>query len=188
MNDSLKEKIEELALPLIKAQGLELWGLEIIPGPTMQVCLYVDVPDAGEHSASIDQCEAISRQLGLALDVEDDIDQAWRLEVSSPGLERRFFNLAQMRPYVGDVVEVKLAQPLPGTSRKAWRGVLEKVGEDAFEIRPCSLKDDGEIIYEGDEYRQIPWDMVSRVRRQHVFTLPQKPGKAAQPRKKQVKK
>ncbi|MBD5640828.1 MAG: ribosome maturation factor RimP [Desulfovibrio sp.] len=117
MNDELRETILKLALPLIQAQGLELWGLEIIPGPTLRVVIFVDTPLGCESGPSIEQCEAISRQLSLAMDVEDCIDQAWTLEVSSPGLERKFFSFDQLAPYVGDILEVRLNAPLAGTNR-----------------------------------------------------------------------
>lgn len=180
----LEKKVKELALPLIEAQGLDLWGLELTAGPQLKVCVYVDAP-AGEGtggSATIDQCESISRQLGLALEVEDCINQAWVLEVSSPGLERRFFALAQMRPYIGDMVEARLIEPMAG-GRRVWRGRLLAVNEDSFEIQPCSVSAEGEILPEGLPAVTMPWERICRARREHVFVIPQKPGKKA--RKKQ---
>lgn len=175
----LKELVEQLALPLIEAQGLVLWGIDIVDGPVLKVCIYVDTPDGkiDNGSATIDNCEIISRQLGMAMEVEDVIEHAWVLEVSSPGLERKFFNLEQMRPYVGDLVKCRLAQPLGDAGRKIWRGKLLAVNEDSFELEPCSVSAEGEIIPENSPAVELPWRDVARARREHIFVMPQKPGK-----------
>lgn len=175
----LRTLVENLAMPLVEAQGLEIWGLEIVPGPVLRICLYVDRHDGevSDGSATIDQCESISRQLGLALDVEDCIDQSWELEVSSPGLNRRFFTLEQMRPYLGDVVEARLSAPLPGGDRKAWRGRLKSVEPQGFVLEPCSVAADGVVVMEAVPAALLPWRDVIRARREHIFAMPEKPGK-----------
>lgn len=187
----LREIILKLAEPLVKVQNLEIWGLEVHAGPVLRVILYVDplprnASCASELScsASIEQCESISRQLSLSLDVEDCIDQAWNLEVSSPGLERRFFALSQMAPYVGDLVEARLEQSVE--DRKTWRGKLLKVGETDFEVQPCAISADGEISPEDVPSVAIPWNLVIRAKRLYVFTPPQKPGKRSASGKKQA--
>lgn len=186
MAHNLEDTIHELALPLARAQGLDLWGITVTAGPTLKVAVYVDRPEGEESaagaSASIDQCEAISRQLGLALEVEDSINQPWVLEVSSPGLERRFFKLSQMRPFVGDMIDVKLTEPVDG--RKAWRGRLLKVADDCFEIQPCSISDDGVVTQDNLPPQEIAWENVRLARRIHIFTPPPKPGKHVPARKK----
>lgn len=131
--NSLKETVTRLATPLVQAQGLEIWGVEIAQAGRTTVRVFVDLPlevkqaqaalsadsdpadnleDSADimtaRSASIDQCEEISRQLGLALEVEDLIEQAYVLEVSTPGFSRLFFSLDQMRSYVGDMVELRM--------------------------------------------------------------------------------
>ena len=136
--NSLKETVTRLATPLVQAQGLEIWGVEIAQAGRTTVRVFVDLPlevkqaqaalsadsdpadnleDSADimtaRSASIDQCEEISRQLGLALEVEDLIEQAYVLEVSTPGFSRLFFSLDQMRSYVGDMVELRMVSILP---------------------------------------------------------------------------
>ncbi len=178
-NSRLKHLVLDLVMPLVEAQHLELWGLEIVSGPVLRVCVYVDQPlgELSDGSATIDQCEAISRQLGLALDVEDCIDHAWELEVSSPGLERKFFRLEQMSPYVGDVVEVRLSAPLAGSERKKWLGRLLHVNETGFGLQPCAVTGDGEILLENGSAVDILWRNAAYVRRRHIFSVPQKPGR-----------
>lgn len=180
----LKKSIIGLAAPLAAAQGLEIWGLEIVDGPRLAVRLFVDVPNPSEegvHSADISQCEEISRQLELAMDVGNIIDRPWVLEVSSPGLERVFFYIDQMRPYVGDLVEARLFEPLGDTGRKNWRGELAVVNGASFVLKPCSVVPDGDVVFENVPDCEIPWEKIRRVRRLHVFKAPAKPGKKRKP-------
>lgn len=197
---ALERTVLNLARPLVAALGLEIWGLEIVPSARTVVRLFVDLPqsqstqagpedaeglDAAtppERSASIGQCEELSRQLGLALDVEDCVSAAWQLEVSSPGLSRRFFSPRQMRPYLGCIVEARLETPLPGTVRRSYQGILRDVSEDAFSIEPCSVSGDGEIMPEGGAV-VIPWACVARARRNYIFARPDRPGKRSGKRK-----
>lgn len=183
MKQDLRGTILGLAQPLIEAQGLELWGLDVVAGPTLRVVLYVDVPlseqgGADAPSASIEQCESISRQLSLAMDVEDCIDRPWTLELSSPGLERKFYNPKQLAPYIGDILEVRLNAPLGEKGRKTWRGRLLSTGPDSFELEPVSIAADGTVTAEKQDPIHINWDDVARAQRIHIFATPQKPGKA----------
>ncbi len=108
-NGSLRDTLLALAAPAVRAQGLDIWGLEIVEGRQMVVRLYVEAAraagteeDGGDIrllSATVDQCEAISRQFSLALDAEEVIDRAYTLEVSTPGFNRLFFSAEQMVPY-----------------------------------------------------------------------------------------
>ena len=175
--NSLKETVTRLATPLVQAQGLEIWGVEIAQAGRTTVRVFVDLPlevkqaqaalsadsdpadnleDSADimtaRSASIDQCEEISRQLGLALEVEDLIEQAYVLEVSTPGFSRLFFSLDQMRSYVGDMVELRMvsayAPENAPAARRAWRGVLREVTDSAVRVAPASVSAEGDICPE----------------------------------------
>ncbi len=183
MTDSaLYDKILDLAKPLADAQGLKIWGLELVPGGRLTVRLYLD-------GVNIDQCESVSRQLGLAMEVENLIAQAWTLEISSPGLERPFFELCQLKNYLGEIIEVSLASPLAEdaqassrgaiSGRKHWRGHLLALDDNTFSLEPCDITAEGEVIFEGREAVRIPWAQVRRARRVEIFRQPQKPGKTS---------
>lgn len=173
MNEKLKETILANARPLAEARGLLVWGLDASDGLAR---LYVDAPAGGE-APTIDQCEEISRALGAALDVEDVFPGAWTLEVSTPGLERKFFTLEQTRPYVGDFIETLLVSPLGDDGRKAYRGKLIDVDEDSFTLQPYAITGDGEAVREDLPEVRVPWSKVRRARRIHLFQVPRKPGK-----------
>lgn len=170
--ENLRQTVLNAALPLIEARGIVLWGLEIVPGPVLVVRLYVDGGE--EDIAGIDDCEAISRQLGLALEVEDPIDQPWTLEISTPGLERKFFSLMQMRPYIGDIVDIRLLMPCNG--RKHWRGRLLAITGDTLELEPCEVSAAGEILPENAPIAKLGWPHIAHARRVHIFAAPGRPG------------
>lgn len=142
---------------------------------------------ASPASASIDQCEEISRHLALALEVEDSIPEAYVLEVSTPGLTRTFFSLAQMRPYLGEIVEARLHAPLapqdadpaaaPEAGRRVWRGRLAAVEDDGFVLEPAALSPEGDVQPEDLPPLRLPWQAVRKASRLHIFRRPGKPGK-----------
>jgi len=167
----LAQKIVRIAESIVRSLGLAIWGVEIIPSGRAVVRIYVDTPsdardakgphadesarEAGGKGPSIDQCANVSRHIGLALEAEESISHPYVLEVSSPGLARPFFTLAQLAPYVGDDFDLKLenAQPeLP--DRRHLRGRLQAVGASAFTL----------LAYDAPENTQlsIPWDNVRK--------------------------
>lgn len=122
------EKIRELISPFCASMGLAVWGVELAAsGHRQLVRLYLDLaadtPRTPERrGVTIDECARVSRHLGTLLEMEDLFHSPYVLEVSSPGLGRRFFEPGQLPPYVGQVVEAKLTVPRDG--RKRFRGVL----------------------------------------------------------------
>ena len=210
-DDALKEIIARLAEPVATSLGLVIWGVEIVRAGRTVVRLFVDVPfgaasdtqtaPATENddadapalvalSATLDQCEEISRHIGLALEVEDTIPEAYVLEVSTPGLTRLFFSLDQMRHYLGDVVEARLLRavainedapegpdPSHGGPRRLWRGELLAVEDASFTLAPAVITPEGDVTPEALPPVRIPWDAVRRSSRMYIFKQPQKPGK-----------
>ncbi|HWN68407.1 MAG TPA: ribosome maturation factor RimP [Haliangium sp.] len=92
-------------------------------------------PDAGDDDAggafeddeerseiSFEDCERVSRELGAVLDVEDPIGHAYRLEVSSPGLDRPLRKLAHFHRFIGHEVKIKLHDGIDG--RHNYKGTL----------------------------------------------------------------
>lgn len=193
---TLEATIADLAEPIVQSLGLEIWGVEVAQAGRTVLRLFVDtplsragnspaenssakesaLPDTAEAmSASIDQCEEISRHLGLALEVEDVMPAAYVLEVSTPGLSRRFFRLAQMAPFLGDMVEARLHTALSG--RRVWRGRLLAVTDESLELAPASLSPEGDILPEDLPPVRLPWESVRRATRIHIFRQPARPGK-----------
>lgn len=114
-----------------------------------------------ESGVSVDDCAEISRLIGLSLEVEDIFADAWILEVSSPGLERSFYEISQLRPYLGHPVDVSLEVPHKDfADRKKFRGTLISVNTNTFTL----LLD----TPEGQEC-EITWDSVKKAHLIHIF-------------------
>ena len=163
-------RIKQLAQPYVESLGLGLWGLEFASGagrPTLRV--FIDAPGqaapdgdslaGAPRGVDVEQCAQVSRQLSLALDMEDVLHGAYHLEVSSPGLERRFFEFSQLAPYIGRELDVTLTGPLDG--RKRFKGVLT-----ALAGQNVSLHAEGSV-------RNFSWDQVVKARLVHHFETPE---------------
>ena len=125
-----KEKqIADMLRATVTALGFELWGVEYLAqGRHSVVRIYIDSP-GGIGGITVDDCAAVSEQVGSVLDVEDPIAGEYTLEVSSPGLDRPLFTLEQYAGCAGEKVEVRLRNAFEG--RRNYKGVLRGVeGED----------------------------------------------------------
>ena len=174
---TIQDTVTRLAGPVAASLGLGIWGVEVTSSHRPVIRLFLEGDDG--TSATIDQCEEVSRHLSLALDVEEGLGvalpEAYVLEVSTPGLSRLFFSLAQMASYVGDLVEVRLHAP--HEQRRTWRGILQGVTDDSMILQPATLTENEDIVPEQREPVQLPWAAVRRANRVAVFPKPVKPGK-----------
>lgn len=129
--------LAQLFEPVIESMGYELVGVEFNGGAshgTLRV--YID-RDSG---VSVDDCAAISHQVSGILDVEEPIKQAYDLEISSPGIDRPLFKLADFERFAGRVARIRLVAGLDG--RRKFKGRLSGV-VDADLIR---IEVDGETF------------------------------------------
>ena len=105
----------------------ELWGLELQSGGKRKLLrIYID----SEDGIGVEDCERVSRQSSSILDVEDAINGEYVLEVSSPGMDRPLYELAQYEKYKGEDISLRLRFPYDG--RRNFKGRL--VGIDGDEI------------------------------------------------------
>ena len=134
---------------IVRYEGMELVDLEYKPEKGGWVLrLYID-RDGG---VSLGDCEEISKQVGMMLDVEDIIPHSYTLEVSSPGLDRRLRRREDFVRFAGKLVRIKLRPD--HTGRKKYRGRL--AGLDGDDV----LLDDP---FEGCSHR-IPLDDIASAR------------------------
>jgi len=122
------DEIQEVLQPVLTQAGYEFVGVEIISGhgsPVMR--LFVDVPGGGIDAQQLgDVNHHVLDSLRLAgLNTE-----YLQLEISSPGLERRLFTLAQCEPYIGKKIAVKLRDPIEGRAR--YKGILTAIEDEAL--------------------------------------------------------
>jgi ribosome maturation factor RimP len=122
-----KDKLVALIEPIVTAMGLELWGVEAnFRGKSSVLRIYID----SENGVDVGDCERVSRQLSLVLDVEDPVPGEYTLEVSSPGSDRTLYSLDQYEKFVGEMVDLRLRFPREG--RRKFKGKLTGVAADAI--------------------------------------------------------
>lgn len=118
------EQLAELLAPTVAALQLELLGVEFAPSSGRSLLrLYIDVgADAGPGRAvTLDDCEAVSREVSAVLDVEDPVAGQYTLEVSSPGIDRPLFTPAQFARHIGETAKLTLRLPQDGRRRVQGR-------------------------------------------------------------------
>lgn len=119
----------ELLQPVVTAMGYELWGIEQLPdGKATLVRVYIE----HESGINLEDCTAVSRQVAGVLDVEDPITGAYRLEISSPGLDRPLFTLEHFSRFIGQHARVHLRQKLQ--NRKRISGKISRIEDDKVTI------------------------------------------------------
>ncbi len=123
-------RTEELLGPVARANGCEIYDVEFVKeGSEWYLRCYIDKPDG----VSITDCENVSRALSEKLDEEDFIENAYILEVSSPGLGRALKKDKHLAKSIGGEVELKTYRPVEG--RKEFQGILEAFDAETVTIR-----------------------------------------------------
>ena len=123
--ETYESRTEALLLPIMEKNSFELVDVEYVrEGGTWYLRAYIDK----EGGITIDDCELVSRALSDLLDEEDFIDDAYVLEVSSPGLGRPLKKEKDFRRSIGEEVEVRLYKPQDGT--KEYTGILRDFDPD----------------------------------------------------------
>lgn len=124
------ERVQEILGPILDSLGLFLWDIEFKrEGPRWLLRIYID----RESGVTIEDCEAVSRDIGTALDVDDIITHSYTLEVSSPGLDRSLSRPEHFRRFVGSRIKVKTFQPVEG--QKAFRAEIAGLNDGMLRLR-----------------------------------------------------
>ncbi len=127
--ETYEQRTEELLLPLVRQHEFELVDVEYVKeGGSWYLRAYIDKPGG----ITVDDCELISRALSDLLDEEDFIDEAYILEVSSPGLGRPLRKDKDFARSIGEEVEVKTYKPI--NRQKEFTGILKEYGKDKIII------------------------------------------------------
>jgi ribosome maturation factor RimP len=126
----LAARVAAIVEPVLEGLGYRLVRVRVsgLDGCTVQVM--AERPDG---SMTIEDCEAASRALSPVLDVADPVDRAYRLELSSPGLDRPLVRRSDFERHAGHVVKIEMAAAIDG--RKRFRGELLGAEGDAARIR-----------------------------------------------------
>ena len=132
--ETIESKTEALLKPITDRMGFELWDVEYVKeGSDYYLRAYIDK----EGGITIDDCVDVSHALSDVLDAEDFIEDAYILEVSSPGLFRTLKKDKDFERSIGRMVEVKTYKAIDGC--KEFTGELEGFDKDSMTIK----RDDG---------------------------------------------
>jgi len=143
--EQLVSALEPLIDPICRAHGVDLVDLRCLREPAgmvIRVIIDRDVPGVEVGSGvSLEDCTGVSRDVSTALDVHDDVipSGAYRLEVSSPGLERPLVKLKDFERFSGREIKVRTQTPIERQRR--FRGKLLRVVDQSIE-----LDQDGKVL------------------------------------------
>jgi ribosome maturation factor RimP len=140
-------RVAALAEPVLGQLGYRLVRVRIsgFAGCTVQVM--AERPDG---TMSIEDCEAASRALSPVLDAADPIEGSYRLEISSPGIDRPLVRRSDFDRYAGHVAQVEMLAPIEG--RRRFRGELGGIEGDCVRLRTGDAADGaGEILLPIDD-------------------------------------
>ncbi|HEY6754983.1 MAG TPA: ribosome maturation factor RimP [Pseudolabrys sp.] len=149
----LPARVAAIVEPVIEQLGYRLVRVRVSGAEGCTVQIMAERPDG---TMSVEDCEAVSRALSPVLDVADPIDRTYRLEISSPGIDRPLVRKSDFERYAGHVAKIETALPIQG--RKRFRGLLIGTEGEAARIR----RDDA---VEGEEAEVLlPIDEMSEAK------------------------
>lgn len=120
----------EMAEPLAEELGLKIWDVRFLKeGADWYLRIFIDK----EGGVSIDDCVDMTHAINKPLDESDPIEQAYFLEVSSPGVERDLVRDEHFASYVGEKIKVKMIRPVEG--KREFSGILEDYNDGNITIR-----------------------------------------------------
>jgi ribosome maturation factor RimP len=136
------EYIKEVIEKDIERLGCKVWGLELFGRHSNQTLrIYID----NKEGISVEDCELVSKHVSKVLDTENDFSENYLLEVSSPGLDRKFFYKEQYKEFLKENLKVTFFDDL---KKKTIKGQLEEVDEISIKLE---IK---------DEIQEIPFSSI----------------------------
>ena len=126
----LPARVAAIAEPVIEQLGYRLVRVKVSGAEGCTVQIMAEQPDG---SMTVEDCETLSRALSPVLDMADPIDRAYRLEISSPGIDRPLVRVSDFERYSGHLVKIEMEIPVHG--RKRFRGELVGTEGEVVRIR-----------------------------------------------------
>jgi ribosome maturation factor RimP len=117
---AIDRRLAEIVRPTIERLGFELIRIRLMGGTRRTLQIMADKPEGG---IDVDDCGRISTAVSLMLDVEDPIEEAYTLEVSSPGIDRPLTRLKDFETWKGWEARIETSEPIDG--RRRFKGTLQ---------------------------------------------------------------
>jgi ribosome maturation factor RimP len=128
-------RVAAVAEPVIEDLGFRLVRVKVsgLNGCTVQI-----MAEREDGTMTVEDCEAVSRALSPVLDLEDPVERAYNLEVSSPGIDRPLVRTQDFERWTGYEAKVEMAAPVAG--RRRFRGVIRGVEGEAVGFELADVK------------------------------------------------
>ena len=141
---AIDRRLAEIVRPAIEAEGFELVRLRLMSGKTRTLQIMADRPDGG---IEIDELGEITTTVSAVLDVDDPLEDAYVLEVSSPGIDRPLTRLKDFDTWSGHEARIETEELIDG--RRRFKGVLQGVEDNEILIE---IDDQGEPVTIGLQF------------------------------------
>ena len=135
---AIDRRLADIVRPVIESMGYELVRLRLMAGKTRTLQIMADRPDGG---IEVSDCAEISTTLSALLDVEDPLEDAYTLEVSSPGIDRPLTRLKDFDAWEGHEAKLETAEMIDG--RRRFKGQLQGIEGDEVLIE---IEDQGKPV------------------------------------------
>jgi ribosome maturation factor RimP len=134
-------RVAAVAEPVIRDLGFRLVRVKVsgLNGCTVQI-----MAEREDGTMTVEDCEAVSRALSPVFDLEDPVERAYNLEVSSPGIDRPLVRVQDFGRWAGHEAKVEMAAPVAG--RKRFRGVIRGVEGDMVSLELADVKEGEERL------------------------------------------
>jgi len=146
-------RVAAVVLPVISAAGYRLVRVRLLNQDGLTLQIMAERPDG---TMDVDGCEELSRAISPALDVEDPIDKAYHLEVSSPGIDRPMVRISDFEAALGHLIKLETAVMV--ADRKRFRGKIVTSSEEGVTI----ARD--QVAYGEEPQVLIPWDTIAEAK------------------------
>ncbi len=141
---SMDQRLAAIVTPVIEGLGFELVRLRLMAGRTRTLQIMADRAEGG---IEVDDCAAISTAVSAVLDVEDPLEDAYTLEVSSPGIDRPLTRLKDFAAWQGHEARIETTELIDG--RRRFKGALAGVEGDEVLIE---IEEGGEAVTIGLQF------------------------------------
>ena len=133
----LENKIKNILEQDVRSLCCDIWGIEISGNNlSKKITIFIDKKDG---LVTLDDCEKVNLQAREILDNSIEFNFNFSLEVSSPGIDRKFFNVNQLKDFIGETIEV--SHKLGLTNKIKTRGELKEVNKELV----CLESQDGKL-------------------------------------------